>query len=277
MSVDLSEIACNIAINEDGLWTARTHSRVSYPEDGNEACFAVEDTSFWFRHRNDCILLAMERYAPPGTVFDIGGGNGYVARAIQDSGRDVVLVEPGLSGAQNARARGVRHVIHSTLENGGFRSGTLPAVGLFDVLEHIEKDQAFLEDLNRLLIQEGRLYITVPAQKTLWSGEDDIAGHWRRYSLNGLSEVLSRSGFRVEFVTHFFAFLPIPVLLMRALPYRLGLHARKGSTSRMKAEHEPGKFAAGVLGVLTRRELARIAAGGRSTFGASCLAVARKS
>lgn len=277
MSVDLSEIACNIAINEDGLWTARTHSRVSYPDDGNEACFAVEEASFWFRHRNDCILQVMERYSPPGTVFDVGGGNGYVARAIQDSGRDVVLVEPGLSGAQNARARGVRQVIHSTLENGGFRAGTLPAVGLFDVLEHIENDQAFLEDLNRLLIPGGRLYMTVPAYGALWSGEDDIAGHWRRYSLKTLSSVLNRSGFSVEFVTHFFAFLPIPILLMRALPYRLGLHARKGSTRRMKAEHEPGKLAAGVLRMLTRRELARIGAGGQSPFGTSCLAIARKS
>jgi SAM-dependent methyltransferase len=277
MSVDLSEIASNIAVNEDGLWTARTHSRVSYPDDGNETCFAVEDASFWFRHRNDCILQAMERYSPPGTVFDVGGGNGYVARAIQDSGRDVVLVEPGLSGAQNARARGVRHVIHSTLENGGFRAGTLPAVGLFDVLEHIENDRAFLEDLNRLLLPDGRLYITVPAYQALWSGEDDIAGHWRRYSLDGLSGVLNRSGFSTEFVTHFFAFLPVPILLLRSLPYRLGLHAKKPSNGRMKAEHEPGKLAAGVLRVLTRRELTRIGAGGRLTFGASCLAVARKS
>jgi SAM-dependent methyltransferase len=276
MSLDLSQIACNIEAREEGLWTSRTHSKVSYPDEGNDACFAVEDASFWFRHRNDCILRAITAYPPPGTLFDIGGGNGYVARAVQDMGTDVVLVEPGSSGAQNARMRGVRHVVHSTLENAGFHRGTLPSVGLFDVLEHIQEDQAFLEDLNLLMRPGGRVYVTVPAYEALWSGEDDLAGHWRRYTLAGLSRVLNRSGFAVEFATHFFAFLPFPILLMRVLPYRLGVQSRQNSNGRMKAEHQPSGLAAGVLRMLTRRELSRLASGRRSAFGASCLAVARK-
>ncbi|HEY7303776.1 MAG TPA: class I SAM-dependent methyltransferase [Bryobacteraceae bacterium] len=277
MSLDLSEIACNIEAREDGLWTSRTHSKVSYPDEGNDACFAVEDASFWFRHRNNCILQAMTAYPPSGTLFDIGGGNGYVARAVQDAGTDVVLVEPGAAGAQNARVRGVRHVVHSTLENAGFQGKTLPAVGLFDVLEHIQDDQAFLENLNRLMWPDGRVYVTVPAYPALWSREDDVAGHWRRYTLGSLSRVLNRSGFAVEFATHFFAFLPVPILLMRVLPYRLRRQSSQNDNGRMKAEHQPGTLAAGVLRMLTRRELSRVAAGRRSAFGASCLAVARKS
>ncbi len=276
MPVDLSEIAHNIERAEDGLWSARTYSKVSYPEEGNDACFAVEDNSFWFRHRNDCILQVMKTYPPPGTLFDIGGGNGYVARAVQDSGREVVVVEPGLSGARNAIKRGLGQVIHSTLENAGFLPQTLPAIGLFDVLEHVENDRAFLEQLNRLLLPDGRLYITVPAVQLLWSKEDKDAGHWRRYTLASLSDVLNRAGFAMEFGTYFFGFLPLPILFMRALPYRLGLTSPKADTGRMRADHQPGNLVAGALKMLTRRELSRMAAGRRSAFGGSCLAVARK-
>ena len=49
-----------------------------------------------------CLLSgASQALSPEGTFFDIGGGNGCVAQAIQDAGW-VVLVELGHAGAQNA-------------------------------------------------------------------------------------------------------------------------------------------------------------------------------
>src|SRR5260221_290852 len=91
---NLSAFAQNIELGQDGLWEARTVSDVSYPECGNELCFAIEESSFWFRHRNNCILEAIKSFPVPGAFFDVGGGNGYVARALQNAGLEVVLVEP---------------------------------------------------------------------------------------------------------------------------------------------------------------------------------------
>ena len=39
----------------------------------------------------------------------------------------------------------------------GMQAATVPGVGLFDVLEHIEDDTAFLKKINRLLIPQGKL------------------------------------------------------------------------------------------------------------------------
>src|SRR5712692_4618252 len=139
---NLSEIARNIELGQDGLWASRTVSDVSYPDGGNEFCFAVEESSFWFRHRNNCILEVVKSFPPPGAFFDVGGGNGYVARAIQNAGLETVLIEPGLSGAQNAHRRGVLNVVRATLEDAGFLPEVFPAVGLFDVVEHIQEDRA---------------------------------------------------------------------------------------------------------------------------------------
>ena len=39
---------------------------ISYPEEGNEACFEIEDQSFWFRHRNNCIRELVMNFPPRG-------------------------------------------------------------------------------------------------------------------------------------------------------------------------------------------------------------------
>src|ERR1035438_2021864 len=158
----LTEISANLELGPDGVWTTRSVSPVSYPESGNDLCFAVEDTSFWFRHRNACIVEAARLLPPPGTLFDIGGGNGFVARALQDEGWEVVLVEPGPRGTDNAMRRGIRHVVRAAFDDARFLPGTIPAMGLFDVIEHIEEEQRFLASLERCLIPGGRIYLTVP-------------------------------------------------------------------------------------------------------------------
>jgi SAM-dependent methyltransferase len=124
----------------------------------------------------------LRRLPPPGTIFDIGGGNGYVDRAMQDAGLDVVMVEPGAEGIQNALGRGVRNVVRGTLDDLHPAPGSLAAVSLFDVLEHIPDDIGFLRQIHSLMKPGGRIYITVPAYQWLWSHEDSNAGHARRYT-----------------------------------------------------------------------------------------------
>lgn len=276
MPVNLSEIASNIELRSDGLWSARTTSGVSYPEDGNQNCFAIEDSSFWFRHRNACIVELLKRFPPEGTFFDIGGGNGYVAQAIQDAGWEVVLVEPGHAGAKNARKRGIRQVVQATLEDAHFQPATLSAVGLFDVIEHVEDDRKFLQKIHGFLKANGRIYITVPAFQTLWSHEDEEAGHWRRYTLRSLSDALIASGFQIEFSTYIFRFLPLGILLLRVLPFRLGITSKRTAEERMRTDHQVrGKLQTKALVYLTQRELWKLASRRTSHMGGSCLVVAR--
>jgi SAM-dependent methyltransferase len=272
----LSEISTSLDLGPDGVWTTRSVSPVSYPEAGNDLYFAIEDSSFWFGHRNHCILEAARLLPPPGPIFDVGGGNGFVARALQDAGWDVVLVEPGPRGAANAVRRGVRHVVRAAFGDAGFLPGSIPAIGLFDVLEHTADQHAFLSSLARCLIPGGRIYITVPASRWLWSHEDEDAGHFRRYSLADLSRALEKTGFAVEYATHFFGFVPLLALPWRVLPYRLGFAGKPGAPERVRAEHEVANpFARRVLEFLTAREVRRLRRRRASRFGGSCLVVAQ--
>ena len=277
--VYLSDYTNGLEKRQDGIWYASKTDKVSYPRKGNEQCFGIEDQSFWFRHRNDCIR-EMVRKIPPkgnGAIFDVGGGNGFVAKGLVDAGWDVVLVEPGPRGVRNAKNRGLRHVICGTTHSVGFKNGSLPAIGVFDVVEHIKDDLGFLRHLWDLLEPGGMLYLSVPAYNFLWSHEDVDAGHFRRYSLASLKMKLLEAEFKSVFGTHIFRFLPLPVFLLRTLPYRLGLVREGSAVKEVKRDHsqKQGLFGA-MIAVSLKSEIVSIRAGKSVGFGGSCLVAARK-
>jgi SAM-dependent methyltransferase len=248
---------------------------LSYPADGNELCFAVEENSFWFRHRNEMIVETLRHFPPGGPLFDVGGGNGYVAAGLERAGFPTVLVEPGETGAANACRRGLKKVINATVDDAGFTPNSLDAVGLFDVLEHIPDDLGFLRSLHHWMRPGGRLYLTVPAFSWLWSSEDDYAGHQRRYRSKSLACVLQTAGFEVEFLTYCFWFLPLPVFLLRSIPSSLGWRARPTQQSTAREHSKKRGLAGWIVDRALSWELSRIVRGTTLWMGTSCLAVAR--
>ncbi len=273
---EISALAPGLELRESGIWFARARSPVSYPAQGNAACLKVEDSSFWFRHRNRCIVSVVQRFSRGVRFFDIGGGNGYVARALMDSGIECALIEPGIDGAVAAHARGVDPVICGTLEDAGLRRGSIAAAGMFDVLEHIEDELAVLRHVHELLAPGGRVFLTVPAYTFLFSSDDVAAGHFRRYTISTVYRALIKTGYCVEFASYIFAPLPPAIWLRRTLPSRLGLRAGV-DPDREAAQHAPGGIAERLLRFALDAEYSRIAAGKTMPFGGSCLCVASKS
>jgi 2-polyprenyl-3-methyl-5-hydroxy-6-metoxy-1,4-benzoquinol methylase len=268
------QLAENLRLSDDGLWIADTRGAVSYPEDGSSRCLEFEDASFWFHHRNRCILSMIRRFHRGGTIWDIGGGNGFVSYGLLASGLDVALVEPDAAGARHARERGIGTVVCSTLEDAGFHPHCFDAAGLFDVLEHIENDAALLDDLRRYLKPGGHLFATVPAYRWLWSNNDRFSGHFRRYSAGGIARRLRACGFQVRYATYFFQPLVVPIFLFRTLP---GLGRRSGvpdlRTTIREHVRAPG-LADSVLRRLLDREWRSIERGKRLSFGSSILLAA---
>jgi len=258
---------------DDGMFYSKNKSAISYPESGNNEYFNIEENSFWFKHRNNCIVSAVKQYYPNGVIFDIGGGNGYVAKGLEDSGIEIVLLEPGLAGCLNAKRRNLKNIIYSSLEDAKFASDSIPAVGLFDVLEHTENDIKFLEIIYSYLQDNGLIFITVPAYKALWSSEDIEAKHYRRYSISSLAERLNKTGFKIEYTTYLFSILPLVIFIFRTLPNRLGL--AKGN--KHTCEHKERKgFIGFLLNKIWQFELKTINQGKILPFGSSCFLVARK-
>ncbi|UTW62722.1 class I SAM-dependent methyltransferase [bacterium SCSIO 12741] len=264
---------------KDGIWFYTEDYKISYPDEGNHVCFEIEDGSFWFNHRNDCIAALVDRFLEKDEVFcDIGGGNGVVSKHLQKSGQPCVLVEPGPNGAANAAKRGVEHVICSTLQVLPSQENFLDAAGAFDVVEHIEDDVAFVKKIHESIKPGGHFISTVPAFQTLWSSEDVEAGHYRRYTMKTYTELLEKCGFEVDYISYLFAPLIAPIFLLRSLPYKLG--RRKGAeeiTDQAEGSHSSGGgIVENILNSFWAGELNKVKNGQRIGVGSSVIAVGRK-
>ena len=264
-------------VEREGILFSKQESPISYPEHGNESCFQIEENSFWFSHRNNCITNAVLAYCPDVTFFDIGGGNGYVASGLEKKGVQTVLIEPGIQGCLNAKKRNLQNIVCSTLENASFRKSSIPAIGLFDVVEHIENDVDFLASAHSFLMDNGLIFITVPAFNALWSNDDVEAGHFRRYTRKALEEKLKAVGFKIEYSTYIFSVLVAAVFLFRALPSKLGFNKNTDDLDKYQKEHSNKKgLADKVLNWVWNFELNQINKKGVVPFGGSCFVVARK-
>ena len=222
------------------------------------------------------ITSLVKAFFPAGAVFDVGGGNGYVAIALQRAGIETVLIEPGEQGSRNAKVRGLNTVIQSTLEDCDFRDQTIPAFGLFDVLEHIENDLDFVTRLYCHLLPKGYLYVTVPAYDFLWSTDDDYARHYRRYTVRTLTKTLESAGFVVRYCSYFFCVLMPAVFVLRSIPSQLRIR-RSVNVSSITQEHAgPTGFLRSLLEHCLSYELRRIDERRYLPGGSSCVAVAQK-
>jgi len=264
----------NVSLDADGVWRPPTHSAVSYPDEGHDSCQGVEDHSFWFRHRNRCLAALVDRFpAPAGLPFaDIGGGNGYVSQMLSGLGIRTLLIEPGESGIRHARERGLRDLVQASIVDLDVVPASLGAIGLFDVLEHIEHDVPALRELGPMLAGGGRIYATVPAHAWLWTSVDVDAGHFRRYSAGHLRSVFEAAGFHVEFCSYYFWPLPPAMWLLRALPECLGLRASPARRTRVASEHGHDSP---LLQRLLGWEEGRLRRGRPVPFGASLILAAR--
>lgn len=179
----------------------------------------LEERNFWFRARNRIIAWAFGKYAAPvGNVLEIGCGNGYVLRGLKEAFPNVELngSEIFLNGLQFAAKR----MPDVTLMQMDARdipfTEHFDAIGAFDVLEHIEEDEAVLKQVHTALKPGGMLILSVPQHMWLWSAMDDYACHFRRYTDAELKSKFEAAGFTVLRSTSFVSFL-LPAMLASRL------------------------------------------------------------
>lgn len=200
---------------------------ISYPTEGNKNCYEMETHSQWFQARNTNISDIIQRFPFKGDFLDIGGGNGYQLSHLQqtlfrEKGITSAMCEPGPEGCSNAASRGVNNVYCTLVEDFPFNEYNIGGIGLFDVIEHIEDDAAFLNMLVSIIPNGTRIYITVPALKFLWSSEDQYAGHYRRYNLQEEARILKKTKLKLVYSGYFFSYYVPFVWLLRVMPEKLG-------------------------------------------------------
>lgn len=199
------------------------HGSNDYPIEYFDRLYRLEAHHFWFRARNRIILRTFRRYLDDQArprVLEIGCGTGYVLQRLAMENRyDLTGLESHLSGLHYAR----RRVPDVELVQADARDlpyeAEFDAIGAFDVIEHIDEDDAVLASIGRALKPGGIVVVTVPQHKWLWSQTDEAAMHKRRY---GRSELVSKfrvAGLRPIHCTSFVTTL-LPVMCASRLKKR---------------------------------------------------------
>lgn len=86
---------------------------------------------------------------------------------------------------------------------------------IIDVLEHVDYDVRLLQQYSEFMPSGGKVLVTVPAFRFLWSGHDVFLEHRRRYTLPGIEKKIKMAGFSVLCGRYFFGTLFPLVALLR--------------------------------------------------------------
>ena len=74
------------------------------------------------------------------------------------------------------------------------KSRRFDSIVSINVLEHVEDDQAAMSAMSRIVAPGGCVSIVVPAHPSLYGAYDEMEGHFRRYSFDGLRRLVTGSG-----------------------------------------------------------------------------------
>ncbi len=182
-----------------------------------------EDRHWWFIGRKNLFLHLLRRRVAPlppgGRVLDLGCGMGGMLAELAEFG-PVYGTDIAHEALLHCRDRGFTRLFRGTGGRLPFPDDSFALVTAFDTIEHIPDDREALAECFRVLAPGGRLFVSVPAYQFLYTHQDRVVHHQRRYTTGGLSERLRTAGFEVTKASYI-NFLLFPVILPIVLMVKL--------------------------------------------------------
>ncbi|HEX7929421.1 MAG TPA: class I SAM-dependent methyltransferase [Sphingomicrobium sp.] len=166
----------------------------------------LDSDHWWFVARRDILENLIERVVQPpkdARILEVGCGTGHNLAMLSKFGR-VEATEMDKTARSLASKRLGRAVTDAALPDlSAWPAGHFDLVALLDVLEHVPDDRSALTSIRERLKPGGKLLVTVPANKWMWSAHDVAHHHHRRYGKDELRRVSSECGFEVDLLSPF--------------------------------------------------------------------------
>lgn len=193
----------------------------------------LEQTHWWYHARREIILDTVQRYIPAGSeIIDFGSGPGVIARHLVHVGFKVVAADISAPALAACRQRALATL---DLNLHWPAPASADCILACDVLEHIDDDLGLLRKLKLALRPGGWLIAAVPAYDFLWSGEDYVSDHFRRYTKPLLQKRVEQAGFGIEWCSYFNSLL-LPLITAAVFYKRL---LRPGDMYKSDVERLP--------------------------------------
>lgn len=242
----------------------------------------LEQDHWWFQGRRRSYFTILKHHLGKRgivegarlTVADVGCGMGGMLPDLRYFG-DPVGIDADPESIQICHDRGFPR----SFVGGGIdlplEDQSHDLITLFDCLEHLEDDRAALNDIRRVLRPGAHAFFSVPAYQFLFSNNDRVAHHFRRYTRGDLVRKVEEAGLEVVKSTYVNV-----VLFPLILPAVLLLKARerlfpKEQDSRTNLSHTPPKLANKLLSAIFGGE-GKILRYVSAPFGHSLVLLARR-
>lgn len=170
----------------------------------------IEKANWWFAGRRDIIFRNMPKKKEL-KILDVGCSGGINMKFLKEKKfKNVFGIDISKQAIESCKKNGIKNVLLMEGSKTSFKDKEFDIIIASDVLEHIKDDEKALSEWGRILKDNGKLILFVPAFNFLWNNHDNINHHYRRYSKKELVKIVNEFGFKVIRASYwnFFIFLP---------------------------------------------------------------------
>ncbi|MBF0506643.1 MAG: class I SAM-dependent methyltransferase [Nitrospirae bacterium] len=144
-----------------------------------------------------------------GRLLDVGGGDGLFARKAQEMGFEVTMIDFDEKSVKTARKRGVDKAFTYSLEEFVLtckaRRLRFDIISFFEVLEHQEDLESFINNIKELLVPDGWIVGSTPNRDRICAnltrkldGQDTPPHHFFWWSKKSLRNFFAAHGFHID-------------------------------------------------------------------------------
>ena len=164
----------------------------------------LEENYWWHVAKRNMVSALLEEHFPaPGCLLEGGVGAGRNLLAFREMGYSVAGFDIMPEAVEYCRGRGLENVqVHNLEEPWPIPAGSVRAVVMLDVLEHLSDPVLVMKHAREALAETGGFVFTVPAHPELFGDWDRRLGHFRRYTKKLIRRQAEEAGFTVKYLSH---------------------------------------------------------------------------
>ncbi len=182
--------------------------------------FEVEKNHWLMKVRRMMVVDNLTKYfsrSPKEVkILDFGCGSGIFVGELGERGYDVSGTDISEEAIKFGELKGIKNLTIQDSHKLNYPDRQFDVVLSMDVLEHLEDESWAIKEVARVLKPGGKFIVMVPAYQFLWGVQDEVAHHYRRYTLGGIKDKVLTSGeFKIVSSSYFNTILFLPIALVR--------------------------------------------------------------